>query len=214
MNSSRWLLTADYIGWLKLLPSPATHWVIFNLDCFPDPVLSTAPQTAGLAQVRENCSLGWVVTNIQRAQRFLKLVLPPCNPRRETTALGEQQRVKRKQNKGIKQKCTFFCTRGVFPEEDQLMNLFFSKCTLHSWNRCSSPAKYLWGVELPGVYYPAQPTEAVVPPAFLSKAKWVFLIPSLHVLMVIYSRALLTVPVQLCVQLHHDAGWKVSVAEE
>lgn len=46
-------LWADYIGRWKLLPSPATHWVIFNLDSFPDPGLSTAPQTAVLAHVRE-----------------------------------------------------------------------------------------------------------------------------------------------------------------
>lgn len=139
-NSSRWLVTADYIGWLRLLPSPATRWVIFNLDCFPDPVLSTAPQTAGLAQVRENCSLGRVVTNIRRAQQFLKLVLLPCNPCYETTALGEQQWVKRKV---LNRTVPFSCTQEIFSKEDQLMNLLFSKCTPHGWNRCSSLAKYL-----------------------------------------------------------------------
>lgn len=39
----------------------------------------------------------------------------------------------------------------------------FSKCTSHSWNLCSSLAKYLWGVELPGLYYSAHPTGVLVP---------------------------------------------------
>lgn len=72
----------------------------------------------------ENCSLGRVVTNVWRAQQFLKLVFPPCSPLHETAALGEQQWIKRKQNKGIKQKCTYFRTQGIFPEKDQPMNLF------------------------------------------------------------------------------------------
>lgn len=65
-------------GWGSCHPQPLVGlfltWIASPIQCSVQ-----IHKQQGWHEWGENCSLGWVVTNIQRAQLFLKLVLPPCN---------------------------------------------------------------------------------------------------------------------------------------